>query len=75
MIEGEVCLSEAYGKYISLLPVTMTLEGVDLEGFKYPLNNKTVYMGESLCVSNELIKETGLIRIRKGIALLIESKD
>lgn len=75
MIEGTLSLSKPYGTYISLIPVTMTLEGVDLEGFKYPLNDKTVYMGQSLCVSNELVEETGLIRIRKGIALLIESKD
>lgn len=75
MIEGETVLTESYGKYVSLIPVTMTLEGVDLEGFKYPLKNRTVYMGESLCVSNELTAKEGLIRIRAGVALLIESKD
>lgn len=75
MIEGEFILSECYGKYVSLITVTMVLEGIDLVGFKYPLKDRTVYMGESLCVSNELIKEKGFIRIRKGIALLIESKD
>lgn len=75
MIEGEFVLAEPYGKYVSLIPVTMTLEGIDLEGFKYPLNNKTVYMGESLCVSNELTALKGRIRIKEGIALVIESKD
>lgn len=75
MIEGEFTLRECYGKYVSLIPVTMALEGIDLVGFKYPLNDRTVYMGESLCVSNELTGKKGLIRIKKGIALLIESKD
>lgn len=75
MIEGEFTLRECYGKYVSLIPVTMALEGIDLVGFKYPLNDRTVYMGESLCVSNELTGKKGFIRIKKGIALLIESKD
>lgn len=75
MIEHEYMLNGSFGKYVSLIPVSETLEGVDLEGFKYPLKDKTVNLGESLCVSNELTAETGLIRIRKGRALLIESRD
>ena len=75
MIEHAYTLSNSFGKYVSLIPVSEVLEGVDLVGFKYPLENKTVYLGESLCVSNELTREKGLIRIEKGRALLIESRD
>lgn len=75
MIEHEYTVKGGFGKYISLIPVSEILEGIDLEGFKYPLQNKTVHLGESLCVSNELTAENGYIRIRKGRALLIESRD
>lgn len=75
MIEHAYTLNNCFGKYVSLIPVSEVLEGVDLVGFKYSLENKTVYLGESLCVSNELTREKGLIRIRKGHALLIESRD
>lgn len=75
MIEGSIDIKAPYGKYVSLIPVTEVLEGVDIVGFKYPLKNKTVYLGESLCVSNELTAAQGTISIRKGTALLIEAKD
>ena len=75
MIRKQAEVTEPFGKYISLIPVTECLKGVDLEGFKYPLTDRTVYLGESLCVSNELTGAEGKIRIREGIALLIESKD
>ena len=75
MIQKEAVVRKPFGKYISLIPVTECLKGVDLEGFKYPLRDRTVYLGESLCVSNELAGAEGKIRIREGIALLIESKD
>lgn len=75
MIQGHFTLKEPYGKYISLIPVTMVLKGIDLKGFKYPLTDRTMVLGESLCVSNELSGRYGEIYIREGIALLIESMD
>lgn len=75
MIEHQYAVTESFGKYVSLIPVSEVLRGIDLVGFKYPLDHQTVYLGESLCVSNELIEDKGYIRIREGRALLIESKD
>ena len=75
--EGDVVLrrEEAWGAYVSLNPLTQELGGLTLEGFKYPLDRAETYMGDSLCVSNELTAETGRIRVEEGVALLIESKD
>lgn len=75
MIEHRCTVTGGFGKYISLIPVSEVLEGIDLEGFKYPLKNRTVKLGESLCVSNELTAPQGYVRIRKGRALLIQSRD
>jgi len=67
--------SETYGNYISLIPLTTTVEGVTLEGFKYPLQNASFVMGESLGVSNEIIKEVAHITLKEGVLIVIESKD
>lgn len=46
-------------KYISFVPVTMSVEQLTLEGFKYPLNDCHISMGSTLCISNELIRDYG----------------
>jgi len=35
-------------KYISLLPLTQIVTGITLKGFKYPLKDATLKIGESL---------------------------
>lgn len=61
--------------YVSLLPLTLTVTGVTLEGFQYPLNDATLTLGKTLSVSNQLAQETGVIRISEGLLLIIQSKD
>ena len=67
--------SEIFGKYLSLIPASMELRGITLDGFKYPLKNARTCFGESLCVSNELISDEGYIEIKEGIAWMILSRD
>lgn len=62
-------------KYISLLPLTTTVEGVTLEGFKYKLENANLNIGESIGISNEQLLETTRIKIKSGILIVIFSKD
>lgn len=64
-----------WGRYVSFLPLTETVEGMTLEGFKYPLSDRTIRLGTSLCISNELAGEMGSLRFRKGTLLCIESHD
>lgn len=66
---------ELYGKYISFLPLTETVEGLTLKGFKYPLNHRLITLGTSLCVSNELTGATGIMELEKGILIAVESHD
>ena len=37
---------EVYGKYISFLPMTETVEGLTLRGFKYPLQRRDDRAGD-----------------------------
>ncbi len=62
-------------KYISLIPLTTNVTGVTLEGFKYPLKNATLSIGESIGVSNEQIEQKAKIELKKGILVCIKSRD
>ena len=66
---------EAYGKYISLIPLTSSVEGLTLTGFQYPLTQATLTFGKSLGVSNEIVGDTACIVLENGILIVIESKD
>ena len=68
---------EQYGDYISLLPLTSLVKGVNLIGFKYPLTNHTFTSAGSagLGVSNEILGEEGRIELSEGIFILIEARD
>lgn len=74
--EGKTFERESlYGKYISFLPLTEVSEGLTLTGFKYPLHSKTIYLGTSLCISNELIGDKGEMELRNGVLICVESHD
>ncbi|MED4851353.1 thiamine diphosphokinase [Caldifermentibacillus hisashii] len=61
--------------YISFVPVTKMVENLTLEGFKYPLKNRHIFFGSTLCISNELIYDFGTYSFTNGILLVIRSCD
>ena len=77
LINKEMTLEKdkVYGKYVSLIPLTSTVEGLTLAGFKYPLNEYTLPIGTSLGISNEIIEDRAYIKMKKGILIAIETKD
>ena len=77
LINKEMTLEKdkVYGKYVSLIPLTSTVEGLTLTGFKYPLNHYTLPIGTSLGISNEIIGDIAHIEMKKGILIVIESRD
>lgn len=60
---------------VSLLPLTMQVSGITLEGFLYPLTNATLTIGQSLGISNVLLEPVGTIAITDGLLLVIRSSD
>lgn len=68
---------EQYGKFVSLLPLTSVVEGVNLIGFRYPLTNHTFTSTGSagFGVSNEIVESAGRIELSKGVFILIEARD
>jgi len=62
-------------KYISVIPLTTEAIGVTIKGMKYPLENYTLSIGDSLGISNEQIDEKAEIQIKQGILIIIKSRD
>jgi thiamine pyrophosphokinase len=62
-------------KYISFVPLTLEVTDLTLEGFKYPLKNRHIYLGSTLSISNELISDYGTFSFSKGILIVIRSND
>ena len=77
LLEGDITVhrEQAFGNYFSLIPVTPVLRRVSIEGAKYPLSRHDVFLGESICVSNEYASDTVQIHVEEGTAFLIESRD
>lgn len=71
LIQKDCMITNKKGMTLSLVPMCETLENVFLEGFKYPLSNINVKIGDSLCISNIITDQTAYIRFMKGSALVI----
>ena len=61
--------------FISIIPITAKAEGVTTFGLKYPLTNAEIKFGSSLGISNQFLDEEATISLKKGILLVIKSKD
>ena len=57
------------------MPLTTQVEGITITGMKYPLENYTLTIGNSLGVSNEQIEKTAKIKVKDGILIVIKSRD
>lgn len=69
--------SEQFGTYISLFPFSGRVSGITLSGFKYPLSDASLAPADcySLCVSNELAEDEGVIEIKEGVMVYFETRD
>ena len=48
------------------LPLTQEVTGITLKGFKYPLENKDICIGTSLCISNGTHRRRGTDYLFRG---------
>ena len=63
-----------YGRYVSIIPMSENVS-LSLEGFKYTLDNYELKQGLSICQSNEVEDEQGIIKVHKGLIIVLETKD
>jgi thiamine pyrophosphokinase len=60
---------------VSLLPLTPVVTGITLAGFRYPLRNARLEIGQSLGISNVLEAGEGVVSVGEGLLLVIFSRD
>ncbi|MDO3681158.1 thiamine diphosphokinase [Paenibacillus ehimensis] len=77
LMDGNAPLTVGRSRFthVSLLPLSIEVTGITLEGFQYPLHEATLTIGQSLGISNVLLGEAGHICIRDGLLLVIQSRD
>lgn len=68
-------MDRQYGKYISCIPFSDRVEGLTISGFQYNLEGATIIKEETIGISNELREEEGLITLKTGYLLVMETKD
>lgn len=74
--EGSYTLSTHHSfPYVSFLPVSKSVKGITLTGFKFPLENRNIRWGDTLCISNELEMEKGTFSFHEGILMVVRSRD
>lgn len=61
------------GDILSILVLTQTVSGLDLVGVEWPLQQATVDLGSTLTISNTFIKPEVTVRLKTGIALVVQS--
>lgn len=66
---------QQFGHYISFIPLTTTVEHITLKGFRYPLNDATLTIGNCNGVSNEIKEDCAEVLFDEGILIMIQSKD
>lgn len=67
--------SAQFGKYFSLFAFGGDVEGLCIEGAKYPLQDYYLSSDSSRCVSNEVEAEEVVIRWESGTLLIMETRD
>lgn len=68
---------ETFGKYFSLFPLELPVDGLTITGAKYPLKNHFMKPDDSLCVSNEFAEGEDEVKISFafGKIILMETRD
>lgn len=75
LLTDKVILEKEDNAFVSLVPISSTLNGVTNKGLVYPLNDYTMHFGTTRGISNEFAEDFAQISIDTGEALVIISKD
>jgi len=73
LVDKECIVPGSKGQTISLLPLTMRVEGICLSGFRYDLNSASMEIGNPYGISNVITSDKSWIRIGCGILIVIIS--
>src|SRR5690606_26022852 len=72
---GSLRVRKSRYRYLSLLPLSDTVSGVTLTGFRYPLTAAVLRRSDSLGVSNGRVEKGGECGLRWEMLFVMESRD
>lgn len=76
LIDKSLTVTGKKGDIVSTIPLSMEVKGITLEGFAYPLTNKTLAIDDDIvAVSNVMLGETAKITITEGYLFVIQARD
>lgn len=71
LVSDKISVKRDNFKYLSLIPLTETAEGVSISGVKYPLENAVLKREKNLGISNEFDSDTAEISVKKGLLTVV----
>ncbi len=71
LIRGQGRIEGNPGDTVSLLPLNGDAHGVTTEGLRWPLTDESLLFGPARGVSNTLLGEQALVRVRQGTLLCV----
>lgn len=72
---GSLTLTKRKDEVVSLLPLSGAAQGITLEGFRYPLRDASLEIGQTLGISNVVEEDNATVSLRQGLLLVIQSRD
>lgn len=72
LCNNRIKLNGEIGDTLSLIPLTLTVEGITTFGLKYPLKNGMIKIGQSIGVSNEFVNRVAEVEVKSGILIVIK---
>ncbi|RKD22962.1 thiamine diphosphokinase [Ammoniphilus oxalaticus] len=75
LVDKHLTVKRGMFTHISLLPLSLEVSGISLNGFRYPLEDATISIGDTLGISNTLEADFGEVKVESGYLLVIQSRD
>ncbi|MBR5156409.1 MAG: thiamine diphosphokinase [Clostridia bacterium] len=74
LTDKEIFLKKSEGQHVSVLPIGIA-EGISSTGLYYPMKDAVMEFGNPYGVSNEFNSDEAAISVKKGLLLVILSRD
>lgn len=68
-LKSDTIIKNRKGSTISFVPMSEKVEGLTLEGFKYPLSKYNLNKWESICMSNRIEENSCSVTFKSGVLL------
>jgi thiamine pyrophosphokinase len=75
LVQDEITLEKRPGTYLSIIPITRKVTGINLTGLAFPLSNATLCRGDSTGISNRFVESTARVCLETGLLMVTLSHD